>query len=374
MASLPLSAPNNHRPSRPRPRNNQLIRSTSHDQPATAAADSNRPLPPPPATAAAETYEIPALRRKPLPDSPGSGASKLNHSRSFSHPFPSIFGSKKLDKKNKHGGDFDGIRDSRHEEGGVKHPAAESSIPQGNRQPVTGKCMTCDSTVRWPQGLQVFRCTTCLTINDLEYNPEKRPELQGSASGPVPQRKIVPMSVERLRALIDRCLRQYLESRLEQNAPLTPARAMPVDNASPTEDSYLLEGTLPEGVLYGHIHDFQDSPPSSPRVVANPRSPSEDSTLSTHRPTRNGPFVQGHSTDPFSVQGRPIGQPPLENGPASTSGPRSDIFRLVENYVGGCFVGCATLNHSFLTPRPPQEPKARSDWGHNKDGNGLNPC
>lgn len=30
-----------------------------------------------------------------------------------------------------------------------------------------GHCMTCDSLVRWPKDLKVFRCTICLMINDL---------------------------------------------------------------------------------------------------------------------------------------------------------------------------------------------------------------
>ena len=33
---------------------------------------------------------------------------------------------------------------------------------------ITGKCMTCDCMVRWPKELLVFRCTICLTINDLK--------------------------------------------------------------------------------------------------------------------------------------------------------------------------------------------------------------
>lgn len=33
---------------------------------------------------------------------------------------------------------------------------------------VTGKCMTCDTNVRWPKHLNVFRCTVCLMINDLK--------------------------------------------------------------------------------------------------------------------------------------------------------------------------------------------------------------
>ncbi|KAJ9613984.1 putative E3 ubiquitin-protein ligase [Cladophialophora chaetospira] len=376
MASMPSSAPHNHRSNRPRPRNIQLTRSTSHDQP-TSAADVNRPLPPPPATAAAETYDIPSLRRKPVPEeSPDSRPGNLNHSRSFSHPFPAIFGSKKTEKKTRHGGEFDGTRDARHEEVNSRNPTGESSLPRGDRQPVTGRCMTCDSTVRWPQGLKVFRCTTCLTINDLEYNPEMRADAPGPAPGPVPPRKLVPLSLDRTRALLERCLRQYFDSRIEQDEPSTPARALAVENEQSADDSFLLDGTPPEGVLYGQLNDEQDSPPPSPLPRANPRSPSEESTLSTNHPHRNGgpAFVQGHSTDPFlSSTSRPIRPQDLRGRQISETGanltttpePKSDIFRLVENYIGSCFVGCATLNGSFLTPRPHQEPvpKPRSNSG-----------
>ncbi|OCT48402.1 ubiquitin-protein ligase [Cladophialophora carrionii] len=376
MASLPSSASHHHHSSRPRPRNLQLTRSASHDQP-PPAADLNRPLPPPPppppATAAADTYEIPTLRRKPVPNEPpDAGAAKLNHSRSFSHPFPSIFGSRKTEKKNKHGGDLDGTRDARHEEAGNKHTAAEGSSSRDDRQPVTGRCMTCDSTVRWPQGLKVFRCTTCLTINDLEFNPEKRPD----ARAPAPQRKILPVSVERTRSLLDRCLMQYLESRVGRDEPPTPARPIPAENDTPADDSFLMEGSPPEGILYNQLTDEQDSPPPSPRPRINLRSPSEESTLSTHHSSRNAApaFVQGQSVDPFSS----TTSPPIrhrdarahqlsETGPttSSNSGPRWDIFYLVEDYIASCFVGCAVLNHSFLTPRPPQEPnlKPRSSSG-----------
>lgn len=358
---------------RPVPRG-VITRTTSHDRPTTA--DLNRPLPPPPAPAAAESYEIPTLRRKPVPDSPDSISPQLNHSRSFSHPFPSIFGSKRSDKKHKHGPDVDGAHDSRHEDGNTKGSSAEGSSQRGDRQPVTGKCMTCDSTVRWPQGIKVFRCTTCLTINDLEYNPATRgdPPSTTTATGPSPPRSVVPLSVDRTRTLLDRCLRHYLESRVEEEGDEPHPRAIPIEiSHSPVEESFLLDGTPPEGVLYGQLHDEQDSPPSSPLPPLKPRSPSE-STLSPHLLNRNGghAFVQGHSADPFSssapMHNRPHdarGRDLADTGPtaSTSSGPRTDIFRLVENYVAGCFVGCATLNSSFLTPRPPQESKARTGSG-----------
>lgn len=236
--------------------------------------------------------------------------------------------------------------------------------------------MTCDSTVRWPQGLKVFRCTTCLTINDLEFDPERKADVQDTATGRVPPRKIVPLSVERTRSLLDRGLRQYLESRVNRDEPSTPARATAAETDTSVDDSFLLDGTPPEGVHYAQLNDEQESPPPSPYPRANPRSPSEESTLSTHHLSRSaGPtFIQGDSSDPFSsvtsMPQRPqdprarqlsdMGQPLNTN-----SGPRCDIFRLVEDYVTGCLVGCATLNHSFLTPRPPQEPvlKPRSTSG-----------
>src|SRR5271154_2558767 len=70
--------------------------STSNSAPAAATLDLNRPLPPPPSTAA--DYEIPTLRRKAVSDA--ADGSPLGHNRSFSHPFPSLFGSgRKSDKK-----------------------------------------------------------------------------------------------------------------------------------------------------------------------------------------------------------------------------------------------------------------------------------
>lgn len=33
---------------------------------------------------------------------------------------------------------------------------------------VSGKCATCDSLVRWPRHLDVFRCAVCLMVNDLK--------------------------------------------------------------------------------------------------------------------------------------------------------------------------------------------------------------
>lgn len=56
--------------------------------------------------------------------------------------------------------------------------------------------MTCDSTVRWPRDLKVFRCTICLTVNDLEPNHAAGEKNQGkdqkkaNPGFPVPRKRM----------------------------------------------------------------------------------------------------------------------------------------------------------------------------------------
>ncbi|EHY53349.1 putative E3 ubiquitin-protein ligase [Exophiala dermatitidis] len=365
MAPTP-PAPN-HANGRPVPRNIQTGRNTIHDRPTTA--DLNRPLPPPPVSASAESYEIPSLRRKPVPPSPEPPSTKSNHARSFSHPFPSLFGSKKSDKKNNVRGDGDsnsgsGRRDTRPEESNSKVASAESAAHRGG-QFVTGRCITCDSTVRWPHDLKVFRCTTCLTINDLEDNTENRATSSTAGPGVSPPRKLIPLSRERTRALMDRCLRQYLESYITEDE--ARQHAITFAGNSPEEESFLLAGTPPEGLFYGQSD--HDMPAPSPQPKLKARSPSEPTLTPRPPPPRPQPhgadvsFMRGSSAERSSTSA------PMRNGSRDLTerdlhGPaieaRTDIFRMVENYISGSFVGCATLNQSFLLPKPPQDQKPRA--------------
>lgn len=358
-----------HHTGRALPRNQQTTR---HNRPSpvdVGLPDLNRPLPPPP-TSATEPYEIPSLRRRPAPDSADSNAPKTVHNRSFSHPFPNLFGSKRSERKPHTKGEQDGIsnssRDGRIDEAKAKIAGQENTHQRVDRQPVTGRCMTCDSTVRWPQGLKVFRCTTCLTINDLEPGHEP----SSSAQGQAPQRRITSLSLDRTRSLLDRCLEDYFDSLLvDAEKSHSPE---PLDNQFSTEESFLLDGSPPQGLLYNHNQEDQDSPPPSPRPAMKPRSPSE-STLSTikHSQIPEGSFVQGLSADPFSSS-LPTQERPHTARAFSSNEPRSSasrqishtaIFRDVETYIAHCFVGCATLNNSFLLSRPPPSFKPRTGSG-----------
>lgn len=97
---------------------------------------------------------------------------RATHGRSMSHPFPSLFPGKKKHFSDKAGGTgFESTDDESGSSQFVQNPPPISSIKQGklpDRDLTTGNCMTCDSLVRWPKELSVFRCTVCLTINDLK--------------------------------------------------------------------------------------------------------------------------------------------------------------------------------------------------------------
>jgi E3 ubiquitin-protein ligase HECTD2 len=107
-----------------------------------------------------------------IPTLPGPSQTPKMHGRSLSHPFPSIFSGRK-----KKQGDTVGIGgcESTDEEKVppvlARHTALNSTAKHAkvaDKDLTTGKCMTCDSMVRWPKELKVFRCTVCLTINDLK--------------------------------------------------------------------------------------------------------------------------------------------------------------------------------------------------------------
>jgi len=110
----------------------------------------------------------------PGPVSPNrTGDSPRQHGRSTSHPLPRIFGRKKS-LGTLIGGDLDGPPEDVLVPG-LKTPLTASPTRQTHGKKrldqdpnVTRPCMCCFTKCRFPRGLTVFRCTNCLTINDLE--------------------------------------------------------------------------------------------------------------------------------------------------------------------------------------------------------------
>lgn len=96
------------------------------------------------------------------------------HGRSHSHPFTSLFGStKKEDNALQHKSTSPAnnpvalpTNPISNGTSSISPEASKSRIP--DKELMSGKCATCDSTVTWPKHLSVFRCTICLMINDLQ--------------------------------------------------------------------------------------------------------------------------------------------------------------------------------------------------------------
>lgn len=117
-----------------------------------------------------------------------SSSYRRGHHRSISHPFTSALSSigKKRDKAAPKHDKYDkGVKwDSDSDSDEITYPAKPiSSSPRKDSTkagPSNGtaetRCGTCNSTVRWPQHLNVFRCSDCLMITDLE------PDILGEAT------------------------------------------------------------------------------------------------------------------------------------------------------------------------------------------------
>jgi len=142
----------------------------------------------------AHLVEETALGSPDLSSSDSDGAPKRpqrpRHGRSLSHPFPSLFSSSRR-KKQKSAISGNLSDDSDDDCGQVpglprmpQHVVRGKQGNNGNRDFATGNCMLCGSLVRWPRGLPAFKCTVCLTVNDL---PLADQEMTRGASGPASQ-------------------------------------------------------------------------------------------------------------------------------------------------------------------------------------------
>ena len=149
----------------------------------------------------------PAVVQPHHPDSyPGPGPpspsrtkeSPRQHGRSTSHPLPRIFGRKKS-LGTLRGVDLDAPPDD------VLVPVLNTPLTASPTRQTHGKkrldldpnvtrpCMCCFTKCRFPRGLTVFRCTNCLTINDLEpYVPDTKNQDKDEPSESKPSYSLGP--------------------------------------------------------------------------------------------------------------------------------------------------------------------------------------
>lgn len=152
--------------------------SSSNSLPSSGASAHYAPFKTPPsAIDASDTplHGVPVLETMPSRGSPPSVSptSRPRHGRSISHPFPSLFGSgKRNERKGATNAIEEGV-DPLEEEVDYENrlprtPSQKAAAQSTDKNLLAGRCATCGSLVRWPQHLEVYRCTVCLMINDLK--------------------------------------------------------------------------------------------------------------------------------------------------------------------------------------------------------------
>ncbi|KAL6717466.1 putative E3 ubiquitin-protein ligase [Lecanora helva] len=300
------------------------------------------------------------------PFAPSPPKQKPRHGRSHSNPFASLFG---------HGKKSEKIADAEIQYDGLDRQTTSSSglsstvqmagtngvtAHSGEKELVAGKCSTCDSTMKWPRQVDSYRCQVCLMINDLRPSSISTNGVTATDTASNGAWKRYPnISMERTRALIDECLKVYLDNWLDSRRHHFPEHSTPkIENGI---GSLSLSSSPPKFDLTTKI----DSP----------------SKWTIPPPTRPPP-----PPHPFQASPPPTAHSGITSDPQSPQDPSRSIFRRLENYVIACFTDVECLNASFATERGSQlrrvasestaAPRQSTDTGSRlppKDGNCISP-
>ncbi|KAG4026090.1 hypothetical protein MFRU_045g00350 [Monilinia fructicola] len=344
-------------------------------------------------------YGIPTLVATPPHGRPGSSSSKQtsSHGRSMSHPFPSLFHSKKK------GGapappevalfDDDDDDDDVSPE---KNTRARSSSRVPDRDFSTGKCMTCNSSVSWPKELHTFRCKVCMTVNDLQpfiaTVPNDGRKMSGGGGKSTahpglnksPVVRVAPLSVEKTRRLAERCITTYLINRLKHDE----ADNSNVLSTSPKSPENRMTAIPAE---YEHPRHFTNQSGSQAIPIRPPPPPGYGNGMGDRSTQRPGPRSMPYSTSsPGSFLGahmekrdrlgsgtytRPLAiQPPSRSPPnppnrfedamrGRQDNVAKNLFRPLEEYIIASFSQFDCINTSFSTTRQGPTPRAGSQSG-----------
>ncbi|KAH8811813.1 ubiquitin-protein ligase-like protein E3 [Xylogone sp. PMI_703] len=329
-----------------------------------------------------------------------SGPSRpTGHARSMSHPFPSLFSGRK--KNNSSTANISNISLSESSDENLSSADAPHKAPNtGDLR--TGRCMTCDSTVRWPKELKVFRCTICLTINDLQpvFLQARRgdghrvpcPSQKGRVSTAYLCIVVAPISTEKTRQIIDQCITTYLVAQL-RHGPNAPSRSPSPPNIRRADNHHSAEsrkasengrsltgnakaGTaIPAMALYNSPHDGEYRSSRGKDIERQEHIPS--GVYSTSYPgTSSIPGKDLKEKNPVSHQTEisessylwaeeDMGHDFPGNRTEEEQEKRHDlskrIFKALEDYIIPSLSSFECINTSFTKIRPAMAPRAASE-------------
>ncbi|KAL8659885.1 MAG: hypothetical protein Q9226_000179 [Calogaya cf. arnoldii] len=336
-----------------------LLASQASSLPQSPVTDHSRPV-------KQEVHEqISSLASSPQIIAPRQTSSPSSrHGRSLSHPLTSLLGQgKKVDDRHRNGGTpviTGGQKNSVHySQTGVSrgdHPEVPLDAPTPKAQDlelISGRCATCDSMIKWPKHLDVFRCTICLMVNDLRPL-EKRP-LDGlqpqKVENSLPPAVVSSISLSTTKKIISHCIRTYLQSFIvpEDDSGSNLLEKSNSDPWRPCTHQTLQEGT--------------------DKIVIDTRDFSSGSTDcdggcdTSHHRTLHAQAGTGMSADALSPSAsHPLreAQGPLKQRLGQTTKTEQkqvtinsySVFRPMEDYIVRYFRSCDCLNESFRLVRP----------------------
>ncbi|KAL8839770.1 MAG: hypothetical protein Q9170_001581 [Blastenia crenularia] len=299
------------------------------------------------------------------------------HGRSYSHPLTSLFGKRTKDVGQDRVGTDNDTQSPQLSPISCLPPdtlgKSSNGLADGFRsrnkdsELRSGRCATCDSTVRWPKQLSVFRCTVCLMVNDLRPSDVRR---QGNLEDQDDQ-KPRTLSLIATEKLINDCVLLYLQSSLNpenrslaEGAPLLPANQSTSLDRRSNRGNDVINDSLEKKdmsvprvnlICTSNMQIYEDRG----QELKPPVLPLSKSVPSTIAPAGFSPGLPVDALLPV------LGSPPSRfcsnsqqsPGPKTSEGPHQErftthtIFRSLEDYIVQCFGSCETLNESFLLRR-----------------------
>ncbi|KAJ0167658.1 putative E3 ubiquitin-protein ligase mug30 [Colletotrichum tanaceti] len=290
------------------------------------------------------------------------------HSRSMSHPFPSLFSSKKKRPDAAHDTDSDDDAPVMPKPLGDSNTHKRGGTSGGSRDFATGNCMTCGSLVRWPRELKVFKCTVCVTINDIHPEQQtartnsgpkwlQRPSQdstspQKQSTRPAERYEARPISLEQTKRLIRQCIHAHLARAIRRTSSFEDERRENIETRA-SSNPVSEQGNRPRTSRTTGVsqHRREKSQGSGPAYVF-PEQPTLRSNPPRAPPTARS-FSSSYPERPSMRQLTAGGNGPQQGDPGCWNADDSKrIFKPLEDYITTCFSSFHCVNSSFLSRRP----------------------